>query len=136
MIRFMTNQKGRSNVQDTNCYLYKVSKVTAATDRTYWKYVAKERDSCRATAITVTSTKEIYTTGGETGKTGREGERCICCPPPHSSTLGAISVSVENKMPGFAAFISNRHNMNQAFHKEAKIVEGLPVPGQELGGSA
>jgi hypothetical protein len=60
MIRFVTNQNGGSNVQDTNCYLYKVSKVTAATDRTYWKYVAKERYSCRATAITITSIKEIY----------------------------------------------------------------------------
>ncbi len=65
MIRFVTNQKGDFNIQDTNGYLYRVSKVTTATDRTYWICVDQKWDSCLATAITITSTKVIYKQNGE-----------------------------------------------------------------------
>jgi hypothetical protein len=139
MIRFVTNQKGGSNLQDPNGYLYRVSKVTAATDRTYWKCVAKKRDSCLATAITITSTKVIYKQNGEHNHSNRLVERQVKMVEKENiaaaallptvaprSILGAISVAVENKMPGSAAFVSNRHNINQAIHKKRKSLKGYP----------
>jgi hypothetical protein len=145
MIRFVTNHKGGSNLQDSNGYLYRVSTVTAAFDRTYWKCVAKQGDSCHCYHRNKHQedlkrgwwAQPQQPTGGETGETGREGERCSCCPPRtplwlQGPFLGAISVSVENKMPGFAAFISNRHNMNQAIHKKRKSLKGYLSQAKNL----
>jgi hypothetical protein len=145
MIRFVKNQKGGSNLEDANGFLYRVSKVNAATDKTYWNCVARQRDSCRATAITVTSSQEIYKLMGDHNHGNRRVERLVKEVEKENITaaallptvaprsiLGAISVSLESKMPGSSAFISHRQNINQAIHKQRKLLKGYPSQAKDF----
>jgi hypothetical protein len=95
----------------------------------------QKRDSCLATAITITSTKVIYKQNEEHNHSNRlverqvklvEKENIAAAALLPTAAPGAISVAVENKMPGSAAFISNRHNINQAIYKKRKSLKGYP----------
>jgi hypothetical protein len=64
MLCFVKNRKGGNNLQDSNGYLYCVSKVIMDKDRS-WHCVASKSDSCPATANTVTSSHILVSQQGE-----------------------------------------------------------------------
>ena len=57
ILNFVKNRGGGNNLVDDNGFEYRIRRVVAEKDRSYWMCVSKKKDNCPATAITVTSEK-------------------------------------------------------------------------------
>jgi hypothetical protein len=69
------NCKGGNNLQDSNGYLYHVSKVVMDKDQSYRNCVVRKSDGCPATAITVTSSNILVSQQGDHTHSNRLVER-------------------------------------------------------------
>jgi len=117
-LTFVRNRKGGENLVDPNGYEYRIRRVVEKTNRSYWFCTSKVKDSCPATAITVTTDRTLVRMENEHTHSNRLLEKrvkdvvatniaSVANQPTVAprTILGSIALDIDNQLPGSSAFI-------------------------------